>query len=144
MNRNKKILYIVLLIALVFAAGYLFLSLTGRSIGDISTTDHSVKSINDSEGDESNLSYKDAMAKYGSQRIVLDQSCVANPKKISVEAGGRIMVDNRAPMDRVIKLDSLMNIKSYGFKLINIPSTAGATLSLDCDESVGVATVSVQ
>ena len=147
MKNSKRGLYIVILVVLIITAFFIFQSLTKNSLkyGNSGiAVDQSIEPTDDSEGGTGTMKYKDALAQYNNKIITLDTACGATPKDISITNNSKIMIDNRSPIDRIIKVDSLMNIKAYGFKIVNIavPSSP-VVLRIDCDKYTDVATVSV-
>ena len=148
-NKNKK-LWLGLVIVLVVLVGLLFWSMKKNAVpsGDDnqaveSTEDTSAGSIN--EGAGAAISYASALSKYKGAILELDESCKASPTNMTLKNNGYLMVDNRSPMDRVVKVGSITNIKANSFKLMQIESeSALSTLSVDCDQSQNVATVFLQ
>lgn len=91
------------------------------------------------------LSYQQALVKYKDARLQLDKTCQGSPDKMTFKNGTSIMVDNRSPLDRVVKVGSTFNLKAYGFKIVKLSSdTLPATLLVDCDKSQNVATILLQ
>jgi len=91
------------------------------------------------------LSYEQALLKYKDARLQLDKTCQASPDKMTFKNGTSIMIDNRAPVSRTVKVGSTYNIKAYGFKIITLSaSTFPTNLLVDCDKSQNVATIIVQ
>ena len=151
-NKNKK-LWLGLVIVLVVLVGLLFWSMKKNAVPGVgqnknlyspeSTEDTSAGSIN--EGAGAVISYASALSKYKGAILELDGSCKANSGNITLKNNTYLMIDNQAPIDRVIKVGSITNIKANSFKLVQIESeSAPATLSVDCDQSQNVATVFLQ
>jgi hypothetical protein len=91
------------------------------------------------------LNYSQALERYNARRIQLDASCQSSPRGMSVKNGTHIMIDNRSNMNRTIILDTAYNIPAYGFKIVQIKSSAlPATWLLDCDNFQNVATILVE
>ena len=91
------------------------------------------------------LSYSDALAIYKNARIQLDTACRASPSNITYKDGTSIMIDNRAPVARTVKVNSVYTIPAYGFKIIKLSSAIlPATWLIDCDKSQNVATIIIQ
>ncbi len=91
------------------------------------------------------LSYQQALAKYKDARIQLDKTCQAIPNNVTYKNGTSIMLDNRAPVARTVKLGSTFSIKGYGFKIVKLQSaTVPTTWQMDCGTSQNVATVLIQ
>lgn len=91
------------------------------------------------------LSYEQALIKYKDARLQLDKTCQASPDRMTFKNGTSIMLDNRAPVSRTVKVGSTYTIKAYGFKIIKLSaSTFPTNLLVDCDKSQNVATIIVQ
>lgn len=94
------------------------------------------------------LSYKDALVTYKDRRIQLNNQnglCQAVPNNVTYKNGTNIMIDNRSPNARTVKLGSTFTIKGYGFKIVNVSSsTLPATWLLDCGAQQNVATILIQ
>ena len=91
------------------------------------------------------LSYQNALAKYKDVRIQLNANCQADPTQMTFKNGTEIMMDNRSPKDRTVKVGSIYNIKAWGFKIVKLSSaTLPATWLVDCDKSQNVATILIQ
>jgi cytoskeletal protein RodZ len=114
--------------------------------------DNSQESVEDlSEGSinasspAASISYQNALVKYKNARLQLDKTCQASPDKMTFKDGTDIMVDNRAPVARTVKVGSVFPIKAYGFKIVRLSSaTLPATWLVDCDKSQNVATILIQ
>jgi hypothetical protein len=91
------------------------------------------------------ISYANALVKYKDTRIQLDKTCQATPNNVTYKNNTTIMVDNRAPVVRTVKIGSTYSIKAYGFKIIKLSSTTlPMTWLMDCDKSQNVATILLQ
>lgn len=91
------------------------------------------------------LSYGDALALYKNTRIQLNESCQASPTNVTYKNNTVIMIDNRAPVARTVKVNSVYTIPAYGFKVIKVSSAIlPATWLIDCDKSQNVATILIQ
>lgn len=91
------------------------------------------------------LSYQQALVKYKDARIQLDNTCQASPDKMTFKNGTSIMIDNRAPVARTVKVGSTFSIKAYGFKIVKLSSdTIPTTWLVDCDGSQNVSTILIQ
>lgn len=147
MKNGKKALYLVALVALIAAAFFVFQSLTKNSptsqtLGDGLAGDPSIDSKDDTEG--GSMSYKDAVAQFKDKRIALNTACGAIPKSLTIANNSKLMIDNRSPIDRIIKVGSIMNIKAYSFKIVDVAVPgAPSVLTVDCDKYLSVATISV-
>jgi hypothetical protein len=111
-----------------------------------STEDLSEGSANATPGAVS-LSYQQALTKYATARIQLDKACQATPTTATYKNGATIMIDNRSPEARTIRLGSMgtYSIKAWGFKVIKLSSsTLPNAMALDCGKSQNVAVITVQ
>lgn len=91
------------------------------------------------------LSYADALVKYKNARIQLDENCQASPNDPTFKNGTSIMIDNRAPVTRTVKIGSVYTIKAYGFKIIKLSAnTVPMKFLVDCDKSQNVAAILIQ
>lgn len=91
------------------------------------------------------ISYAQALQKYKNARIQLDKDCRANPTNSTYKNGADIMLDNRAPVDRIVKVGFSFSIKAWGFKIVKLGSaTLPATWYVDCGNSKNVATILIQ
>ena len=109
-----------------------------------STEDTSEGSVNVG-APAASISYANALVKYKDARIQLEKTCQASPDKGTFKNGTNIMIDNRAPVARTVKVGSVFPIKAYGFKIVNLSSSnLPATWYVDCDKSQNVATILIQ
>lgn len=91
------------------------------------------------------LTYAEALVTYKDFRIQLDTECRAFPNNVTYKNGTTIMIDNRAPVARNIKVGTTMSVKAWGFKLIKLSSsTLPATWLVDCGTQQNVATILIQ
>lgn len=91
------------------------------------------------------LSYAQALIDYKGARLQLDKTCQASPDNMTFKNGASIMLDNRAPVSRTVKVGSTYTIKPYGFRIIKLSSsTVPVTYLVDCDKSQNVATILLQ
>lgn len=91
------------------------------------------------------ISYANALIKYKDTRLQLDKTCQASPNNVTYKNGTNIMIDNRAPVARTVKVGSTFSIKAWGFKIVKISSpTLPATWLVDCGTSQNVATILIQ
>lgn len=111
-----------------------------NKVGELDTTGDDVAT-----SPAASLSYEQALVKYKNARLQLDKTCQASPDRMTFKTGTSIMLDNRAPVSRTVKVGSTYNIKAYGFKIITLSaSTFPTNLLVDCDKSQNVATIIVQ
>ena len=149
-NRN---LWIGLVVILVVAAVLVFWSMRSAlapapvvTAPVVSTEDTSTGSVN-AGVTSATLSYSQALAKYKNERIQLDSECKANSQSqnMTFKNNASVMIDNRAPVARTVKVGSVFNVKAYGFKIVKLYSAKlPATWLVDCDNSQNVATVTIQ
>lgn len=94
------------------------------------------------------LSYQKALELYkDNKRIQLsgDAFCQASPNNVMYKNGTSIMIDNRSPKTRTIKLIGTYSIEGYGFKLVKLSSAVlPATFLMDCNQQQNVAKVLLQ
>jgi len=86
------------------------------------------------------------LVKYADRRIQLDTVCQAHPNTVTYKDNTGIMIDNRSPQTRTVKVGTNFTIKPWGFKIVVLPDVylVSKTLLVDCDGSQNVATVLVQ
>jgi Tfp pilus assembly protein PilX len=113
--------------------------------GEEDVSEGSISASNGSASPQVTLSYQQALVKYKDARIQLDKTCQASPDKMTFKDGTTIMIDNRAPVARTVKVGSTFSIKAYGFKLVKLTSgTVPTTWYVDCDGSQNVSTILIQ
>ena len=89
--------------------------------------------------------YTDALVIYKGARIELDENCQANPSSVTYKNGTSIMIDNRASVDRVVKVGSSFPIKAQSFEIVKLSSeTLPIIWNVDCDQSKNVAQILIQ
>lgn len=110
-----------------------------------SAEDTSEGSVNKNAGAVS-ISYAEALVKYKDTRIQLNNLCQATPNNVTFKNGTDIMIDNRSPVARSVKVGSSFSIKAYGFKIVKLssPATLPTTWLVDCDAAQNVATILIQ
>ena len=142
------IVVIVIILFVVFGRKSSTTPITeGTPTGD--TALEPTESVQDTTGDAPGavtISYANALVKYADRRIQLDKNCVARPNNVTYKDNTGIMIDNRSPLTRTIKVGTTFSIKPYGFKIVTLPDTylKSKTLLVDCDNSQNVATILVQ
>lgn len=94
----------------------------------------------------SNLTYGEALAKYGSLRIQFDAMCQAHPNAMVVKNGAYVMLDNRSSSPRTITLGTAKHaLPAYGFYVAHMTSTSfPAKVLVDCGTSQNVATITIE
>ena len=92
------------------------------------------------------VSYENALIKYADRRIQLDLACQAHPNNVTYKDNTGIMIDNRSPQTRTVKIGTTFTIKPWGFKIVILPDIylKDKTLLVDCGSSQNVATILVQ
>jgi hypothetical protein len=153
METQSKNLWIGLGVVVIVVLGFVFWSMNNASAPVVedntttvadSTEDTSTGSIN-TGSPAATISYTNALIKYKDARLQLDKTCQASPNKMTFKNNAYLMVDNRAPVDRTIKVGSVLNIKAYGFKIVKLSSSnLPATWLVDCGTSQNVATILIQ
>ena len=153
-TKNKN-LWIGLAVVLLLVVGFLFWSMkkavapavtdnTSTNPVVVPTEDVTPGSVN-TGSPAASISYANALIKYKNARLQLDPTCQASPDKMTFKNGAYLMVDNRAPVSRTVKVGSVFNIKAYGFKIIKLSSaTLPATWYVDCGKSQNVSTILIQ
>jgi hypothetical protein len=160
-NGNKNAAWIVIAIIIIIALGWWMYAKqktastttpTPAPVADETvldgiedTTDGSVNTTTSTGG--TTISYKQALITYKDKRIQLGTGdlCTATPSTVTYKNGTTIMVDNRAPVARTVKIGGTYSIKAYGFKLIKLSSaTLPATWLVDCNNQQNVATILLQ
>src|ERR1035437_1546400 len=110
----------------------------------VPTEDTTVGSVNVG-APAASLSYEPALIKYKDARLQLDAVCQASPDKMTFKNNALLMVHNRAPTARNVRIGSIFPIKAYGFKIVKLTSTTlPVTWKVDCDASQNVATILIQ
>lgn len=159
-NNKNKSLWIILIVVLVIVAGSILWSMVGSKVTPAvstsgtedkgintplnSTEDTSAGSVN-VDTPSATISYASASVKYKDALLQFDKTCKGNPSNLTFKNNTNIMLDNRSPVDRVVKVGSPMNIKAYSFKIVKLQSaTLPATWPVDCDLVPNVATIVIQ
>lgn len=155
MEKNMK-MWIWVGVAVVIIAAIIFLvsqnnsTLTppGTTVNPPSEQSESVQDISDQDGGvvAEQISYANALVKYADRRLQIDTECRMYPSNITYKDNTGIMIDNRSPKTRTVKIGTTFTIKPYGFKIFVLPDVylKSKTLLVDCDQSQNVATVLVQ
>lgn len=158
MERNNKNLWIGLVVVLVVVIIIWLVNKNSPSVSteeganndqtalspDVSIEDISEGSVNVGSP-AAIISYANALVKYKDARIQLNTSCQAIPNNVTFKNGANIMVDNRSPVARTVKIGSVFSVKAWGFKIVKLNSaTLPVTWLVDCDRSQNVATVLIQ
>ncbi|MFA5714282.1 MAG: hypothetical protein WC998_00895 [Candidatus Paceibacterota bacterium] len=153
MEKNSQI-WIWIIVILIIAAGIFFFFGNKQEANPITpitqetTEPESVQDVNnqDTIAKVVSLSYADALVQYADRRIQLDKTCQAHPNNVTYKDNTGIMIDNRSPETRTVKVGTTFTIKPYGFKIIVLPDIylKSKTILVDCDGSQNVATILIQ
>ena len=150
--KTKSILIVVAVIVIIVASLFFYKKASMPAIDPV-VDDIQIESTEDVATSTAKkistptISYKDALVLYKDKRIQLGLGdvCSATPNNVTYKNGTSIMIDNRAPISRTIKLGTTYSIKPYGFKIIKLTSSKlPVTWLMDCNKQQNVATVLVQ
>jgi hypothetical protein len=153
MEKNSRtwiwiIVILIIAVALFFVFGNKQAANPITPITPVTTEPESVQDVNDQDtiAKVVSLSYADALVQYADRRIQLDKTCQAHPNSVTYKDNTGIMIDNRSPETRTIKVGTTFTIKPYGFKIIVLPDVylESKTILVDCDGSQNVATILIQ
>lgn len=157
MNKNIIIAIVVIVVLLVGGSIWYFMNNSDREENEnnessdtniVTTEPDSAQDISDQDTGVSAtaISYANALVKYADRRIQLDTVCQARPNTVTYKDNTGIMIDNRSPETRTVKVGTTFTIKPWGFKIVVLPDTylKSKTLLVDCDNSQNVATILVQ
>ena len=161
-NKNGKIVWVIVGLAVIaliiifvirgssMKSSSVVAPETGTETAPVSSATTEPESTLDASGtvqpQAASISYTDALVKYKDRRIQFDKTCQAFPNTITYNDNLGIMIDNRSPSTRTIKVGSVYTIKAYGFKIVMLPDVymKAKTLLVDCDTRQNVATILVQ
>ncbi len=152
---GKGAMWIILVVLAIIAIGvWMFTKPKTESPAVTPPADETVlDGINDTDAtatDEpgaATLSYQQALITYKDKRIQLGAGniCTATPNNVTYKNGTTIMIDNRAPVVRNVKIGTTYTIKAYGFKLVKLSSsTLPIKYLVDCNNQQNVATILLQ
>ncbi|MDO8669046.1 MAG: hypothetical protein Q7K65_02000 [Candidatus Buchananbacteria bacterium] len=90
-----------------------------------------------------NANYNADLIKYGTNRIQFQENCQSVPNNMVFKNGTAVMLDNRASIQHVVKIDSKSyTIGAYNYTTITLSnSKLPHTILVDCDKSQNVATI---
>ena len=90
--------------------------------------------------------YTAALTTYANSRIEFDPTCQATPTHIVLTTGTTVMLDNRAPVARMITLNEhTYTVPAYGYWLTKlVSSNLPETLGINCDTSINVSQILLQ
>ncbi|MFA5841279.1 MAG: hypothetical protein WC847_03360 [Candidatus Paceibacterota bacterium] len=152
-TKNKN-LWIGLAVVLFAVAGFMLWSMNKASapvvdnsvpVDEVTPTEDTTPGSVNATSPAASISYANALVKYKDARLQLDKTCQGEPKNMTFKNGASLMIDNRAPVARTVKVGSVFSIKAYGFKIIKLSSsTLPATWYVDCDKSQNVSTILIQ
>jgi hypothetical protein len=151
-NKNKNLWIGLVVVIIIFCVMFWFFR---KASAPETTSNNSIPVVNPAENINTNntgvstakpsISYANALIKYKNARLQLDKTCQADIDKMTFKNNSSLMIDNRAPVARTVKVGSTFSIKAYGFKIIQLSSsTLPATWFVDCDKSQNVATILIQ
>src|SRR5258708_35781522 len=156
MDNNNKNLWVSVVIVVILIAGIVYWSINRSSTSEQNpstaqtqevtpTEDTSAGSIHGNASPAALLSYQQALVKYKDARIQLDRACQATPNNVTYKNGTSVMLDNRAPVARIVKVGSNISIKGWGFKIVNIyRSSLPGTWLVDCYTSQNLYSILIQ
>ncbi|MCX6718520.1 MAG: hypothetical protein NTY81_02890 [Candidatus Staskawiczbacteria bacterium] len=155
MEKNKIQMWVLILVAIVIIAIVLFFIFSNKQTANQITTNNSSTTQPESVQDISAqdvgagaapISYANALVKYADRKIQLDTVCQAHPNTVTYKDNTGIMIDNRSPQTRTVKVGTTFTIKPWGFKIVVLPDVylKSKTLLVDCNGSQNVATILVQ
>jgi hypothetical protein len=91
------------------------------------------------------LSYAEALITYKDARLALDANCRSSPSNLQLKNNSLLMIDNRSPVPRKVKVGITFPVKAFGFKIIKLSSaTLPVTWMVDCDKSQDVASILIE
>ncbi|TSC78089.1 MAG: hypothetical protein G01um101424_223 [Parcubacteria group bacterium Gr01-1014_24] len=148
MNKGDSPVFILVIVLILVIYGFWLVKKNPVPTYTNQPTD-SVENANDGSVNvtfpATSISYAQALVKYKDARLQLDQECRATPANVTYKNNTNIMIDNRAPISRAVKVGSVFSIKAYGFKIVKLSSlTLPATWYVDCDKSQNVAAILIQ
>ena len=150
MEKNMRMwIWIIVVIVIVIAAILFSAYNNKRAISQTSTTEPvSVQDVSSTAvgAEATPITYAAALVKYADRRIQLDTTCQAHPNNVTYKDNTGIMIDNRSPNTRTVKVGTTLTIKPWGFRIVVLPDVylASKTILVDCDGSQNVATILVQ
>lgn len=91
------------------------------------------------------ITYSQALMLYKDARMQFGPACQANPTRMAVKNGAKIMLDNRASTTRTIVIGGERHsLAPFGFSIITIYSNfLPANLSIDCPPAENIALIIV-
>lgn len=154
MEKNNSNTWIWVVVIIIVAGILFFVFRSKQVISPVTTEDTntttepaSVQDVGQTIGAGAvSISYANALVKYADRRIQLDRTCQARPNNVTYKDNTGIMIDNRSPQTRTVKVGATYTIKPYGFKIVVLPDIylKSKTIFVDCDKYQNVATILVQ
>lgn len=92
------------------------------------------------------MSYTNAVAQYGSNRIQFGANCQATPASATYKNSTSVMLDNRSSVSRSININGVVyKIDAYDYTVATLSSnTLPKTVLVDCATQQNVATILIQ
>lgn len=93
------------------------------------------------------LSYTNALKLYEGKRIQFDTMCQANPNRMVLKSGAKIMLDNRSATPRTIALGGTKyTLAAWGYLIVTprVTKALPETILVDCGTSQNVATLIIE
>lgn len=150
MGKNNLRMLVWVIVALIIVATILFFVFKNEQTVEPNTTTEPEStqdiSAQDIGAGAVSISYANALVTYADRRIQLDTTCQAHPNNVTYKDNTGIMIDNRSPQTRTVKVGTTFIIKPWSFKIVVLPDVllTSKTLLVDCDQSQNVATVLIQ
>jgi len=90
--------------------------------------------------------YSALVNQYGDKRVQFDEGCQMRPSDVSFKSGTAVMLDNRSPSQRTIKVgNQSYYFQPYGYKILTLSSAAlPASLKISCDATPDVGNILLQ
>ena len=108
-------------------------------------TEYRTNNANNTQSVRVPAKYSDALRDFANARVQLDTNCQASPNAMTFKNGTYLMIDNRAPVSRIITVGAVYNVKPYDFIVVHLTSPIlPVTWHIDCDQSQNVATILIQ
>ena len=148
---SKQTMWWVLgaLVVIVIVIAVVMMKKKNQDNASVSQNQETVTPAAESEtstGTTPNLSYTQALAKYGTNRIQIKADCQTVPNNVTYKSGTQVMFDNRSATSHTITFKGVKYvIAGYGYRVFTMTaSTYPTTVLVDCDGSQNVATILIQ
>jgi len=166
MNSKNTLLWVVIAVAVIlvvwtFNSGVL--NKGGEGGGGEGKLEESPQTVNEGSGPEANApvysgqqgstftqsqiqNYSALVNEYGDRRVQFDEGCQMSPADVSFKNGTSVMLDNRSPSPRTIKIGSQSYyFQPYGYKILTLSSAVlPASLKISCDAAPEVGNILLQ